>query len=75
MLDAHPLTLSGDGQDPAVHISAYNESSITLTARAWCMSPDYWTIYFDMMDAIKPAFDKAGIQLGYPGIKVQMIEK
>lgn len=75
MLAAHPLTLSGDDLDPVVHISAYNESSLTLSARAWCEQGDYWTIYFDMMDAIKPAFDKAGVIMGYPGVKVHMIEK
>jgi len=75
LLGVHPLTLSGDELDPSVHISAYNESSITLTARAWCMSTDYWTVYFDLMDAIKPAFDKAGVKLGYPGVKIQMAEK
>lgn len=75
LLSVHPLTLSDDGLAPSVHISAYNESSITLTARAWCMSPDYWTVYFDLMDAIKPAFDKAGVKLGYPGVKIQMAEK
>ena len=75
MLSSHPLTLSGDGLDPVVHISAYNESSITYSARAWCEQADYWTVYFDMMDAIKPTFDKAGIRLGYPGVQVKMIEK
>lgn len=75
MLVSHPLTLSEEGLTPVVHISAYNESSITFSARAWCAQEDYWTIYFDMMDAIKPAFDKAGLTLGYPGVKVKMLEK
>lgn len=75
LLEAHPLTLSEEDLTPVVHISAYNESSITYTARAWCAQEDYWTVYFDMMDAIKPAFDKAGIRLGYPGVKIQMAEK
>jgi small conductance mechanosensitive channel len=43
--------------------------------RAWCAGGDYWTVYFDLMDAIKPTFDKNGISMSYPHVNVHMIEK
>lgn len=71
----HPKTLSGQGVDPMVRVSGYNANDISYTMRAWCAGGDYWTLYFDLMDAIKPAFDKNGISMSYPHVNVHMIEK
>ncbi len=75
MLCSHPLTLGEDDLRPQVHVSAYNDSNITYTARAWCKSDDYWTVYFDIMDAVKPTFDKNGITISYPHVNVHVAEK
>ncbi len=75
LLHDHPLVLFGEGLDPAVHINAYNESNISYVARAWCGGDDYWTVYFDIMDAIKPTFDKNGITISYPHMNIHMIDK
>lgn len=71
----HPLTLSGEGVDPMVRVSSYNANDISYVVRAWCAGGDYWTVYFDLMDAIKPTFDKNGISMSYPHVNVHMIEK
>lgn len=71
----HPKTLSGQGVDPMVRVSGYNANDISYTMRAWCAGGDYWTVYFDLMDAIKPAFDRNGISMSYPHVNVHMIEK
>lgn len=71
----HPLTLSGEGVEPMVRVSGYNANDIAYTVRAWCAGGDYWTVYFDLMDAIKPTFDKNGISMSYPHVNVHMIEK
>ena len=71
----HPLTLSGEGVDPMVRVSGYNANDIAYTVRAWCAGGDYWTVYFDLMDAIKPTFDRNGISMSYPHVNVHMIEK
>lgn len=75
LLTDHPLTLSEEGKQPMVHVSGYADSNITYTARAWCAGPDYWTVYFDIMDAIKPTFDNQGITINYPHMDVRMITK
>jgi len=75
LIAEHPLTLSGAGVDPMVRVSGYNANDISYTVRAWCAGGDYWTVYFDLMDAIKPTFDKNGISMSYPHVNVHMIEK
>lgn len=75
LVSEHPLTLSGEGLDPMVRVSSYNANDIGYTVRAWCAGGDYWTVYFDLMDAIKPTFDKNGIAMSYPHVNVHMIEK
>lgn len=71
----HPLVLKQDEFKPTVHVSQYGANDITYSARAWCLSSDYWTVYFDTMDAVKPTFDKNGITISYPHINVHMVEK
>ena len=75
MLCEHPLTLSGNDLDPVVHVNGYNPSDISYIARAWCKSEDYWTLYFDIMDDIKPTFDKNGITMSFPHVNVHMTNK
>lgn len=73
LVGEHPLTLATP--EPMVRVSAYGENAIEYTVRVWCATEDYWTVYFDLMDGIKPAFDKAGIEMTYPHVNVHMIEK
>lgn len=68
----HSLVLADP--EPFAHVSDYGDNAISYTARAWCASGDYWTVYFDLMDAVKPAFDKAGIEMTYPHVNVHMME-
>ncbi len=73
LLLEHPLVLDGDETAPVVHVSNYNANDVAYTVRAWCLSEDYWTVYFDIMDNIKPTFDKNGISLSYPHVNVHMV--
>lgn len=75
LMQEHPLVLTQEGLEPVAHVSAYNDSFITYTARAWCVGGDYWTVYFDLMDAIKPTFDQNGITISYPHMNVHMVKQ
>ena len=70
MIALHPLAL----KDPApfVRFSAHKESSLEFTARIWVKSTDYWTVYFDMKEAIEVAFAKNGIETPYPQVDVNL---
>lgn len=73
LVGEHPLTLATP--EPMVRVCEYGDNAISYTVRVWCATGDYWTVYFDLMDAIKPAFDKEGIEMTYPHVNVHMIEK
>ena len=69
---AHQLVL--DDPAPAAHVKEYGDNAIEYALRVWCASGNYWTVYNDLMDSFKPAFDKAGIAMTYPHVNVHMIE-
>lgn len=73
LASGHPLTL--DSPEPMIHVSGYGESTIEYLVRVWCANGDYWTVYFDLMDRIKPTFDKAGVAMSYPHVNVHMADK
>ena len=69
----HPLVL--DDPAPMVHVDSYGDSAVGYVLRAWCANTDYWTVYYDLMDGFKPAFDNAGIEMTYPHVNVHMVER
>lgn len=60
---------------PFVRVSNYGASSIEYTIRVWCKAGDYWDIYFNLMDNMKPAFDAAGVEMTYDHLNVHVVEK
>ena len=58
--------------DPAsqVFVSQHGPSGLGVKLRVWCKSADYWTVYFDMWEDVKKAFDKFGIVIPYQHINV-----
>lgn len=69
----HPLALAEP--EPAVHVDSYGDSAVGYVLRVWCANADYWTVYFDLMDGMKAAFDGAGIEMTYPHVNVHMVKE
>ena len=69
----HPLTLPTPA--PFIRVSAYGNSSIEYTLRCWCATGDYWEVYYDLLEQVKAAFDKAGVEMTYDHLNVHMVEK
>ncbi|MBQ8689594.1 MAG: mechanosensitive ion channel [Clostridia bacterium] len=67
---AHELVLKD--KDITVRASEHGDSAINLIARAWVNSGDYWTVYFDVLDAVKEAFDREGIEMPYNQLDVHI---
>ena len=67
----HPLVLADP--EPAVHVEEYGDSAIRYVMRVWCANADYWTVYYDLLDGFKPAFDQAGVEMTYPHVNVHMV--
>ena len=73
VLNSHPMVQVTPA--PFVRVSNYGDSAIEYSVRGWCATDDYWTVYFDVMEQVKVAFDKAGIEMTYPHINVHMMDK
>ena len=67
---SHELTL--DDPAPMVRISEHGPSSINLVTRVWVKSEDYWTVNFDILEAVKAAFDKEGIEIPFNQLDVHV---
>lgn len=52
--------------EPWVRVTNLGDSSVDLTTRIWCEAGDYWELKFAATQAVKEAFDKAGISIPYP---------
>lgn len=64
-----------DREQPVmVRVSAYQDSAIEYIIRVWCANENYWTVYYDLMEAIKPAFDANHIEMTYPHVNVHMMK-
>ena len=60
--------------DPETQIllSKHGESAIEFTLRAWTKSETYWDTYFSLIEGVKKAFDKNGIEIPFPQMDVHV---
>ncbi|SFI08893.1 small conductance mechanosensitive channel [Tindallia magadiensis] len=68
--DEHPLVMKDPA--PMIVLGEHGDSAIVFYFRVWCQAEDYWTIYFEMMERVKEAFDKEGINIPYPQMDVHL---
>lgn len=73
IMENHGLVLKEPA--PFVRLSEHGESALVFTTRAWVKSADYWTVYFDMLEAAKKLFDKRGIEIPFPQMDVHVKSK
>ena len=57
-------------QDPA---SGYGDSGVNYLIRAWTTTGDYWNTYYQLLEAILPAFQRRGVSMPYPQMDVHLI--
>ena len=59
-------------QDPAseVFVHQHGQYALGVKLRVWVKPADYWTVYFDMWEDVKKAFDKFGIEIPVTRINV-----
>lgn len=55
-----------------IFVSNHGESSIDLSVRVWSKTEDYWTVYFEINENVKKAFDKTGIEIPFPQLDVHV---
>ena len=57
---------------PVIAVGELKESSVTLVAKLWCSSGDYWNLYYSMQERVKLAFDKEKIAIPFPQLDVHL---
>lgn len=72
VISSHPLVLKDEGKAPMSRLNAHGSSSLDFVARAWVNSADYWTVYFDVNEEIIRAFGKAGIEVPFSQLDVNI---
>ena len=55
---------------PQVAVAELGDSSVNLVVRPWVNSADYWTVRFELMEAIKNGLDEAGIEIPFPQMDI-----
>ena len=58
---------------PAVFVDALGDSAVNLVARCWVPTNDYWDTIRDLTEEAKLALDKAGIEIPYNTLDVNLI--
>ena len=66
----HPLVL----KEPThtIRIGEHGSSKLILYTRVWVKTEDYWTVYYDMQELVKKAFDENGIELPVEQLDVRV---
>lgn len=72
--NAHPLVLKeGDApSNPTVIVASLGDSSVNISVRSWAKTPDYWTVYNELIEELKYKIDEAGIEIPFPQHTVWM---
>ncbi len=60
---------------PFVRVKTHGESTINIITRVWTKNEDYWSVYFDLMEAVKTNFDNANIEIPYNQLDVHIKNK
>lgn len=67
---SHDLVLPDPA--PFVRLAEHGQNSLNITARVWVKSSDYWTVHFDILEAVKKSFDENGITIPYNQLDVHI---
>lgn len=68
--EAHELVLKDE--PVMVRVSEHGANGVTLVTRVWVNSADYWTVNFDILEAVKTAFDREGIKIPFSQLDVHV---
>lgn len=64
-------------KDPApfVGVGSLGDNSVNLVTRLWCLSDDFASVQFSMLEAVKLEFDKQGISIPFPQLNIHYPKK
>lgn len=59
-------------EEITVFVDSLGDSAVVLGGRAWTATADYWTVRWDVLEAIKLRFDEAGIEIPFNQIDINI---
>ncbi|MBR7098246.1 MAG: mechanosensitive ion channel [Clostridia bacterium] len=68
--DKHPMTLKEP--EPFCRLSQQNSSSLDFTLRVWVNKDDYWTVKFDLLEAIQKRMNEEHITVPFNQLDVHI---
>ena len=60
---------------PTIAVSELADSSVNFVVRPWAKTADYWSVRFDLTEAIKKRFDEKGISIPFPQRDVHLYKE
>lgn len=59
---------------PVVYVETLGDSAVTMLLRLWVPTSDYWDALFQFTEEAKLAFDKAGIEIPYNKLDINVVQ-
>ena len=66
-------TLKEEGKAPMAAVDELADSSVNMLLRVWTPTDKYWDVKFRLTEAVKFAFDEAGIEIPFNQLDVHLI--
>lgn len=57
---------------PFAAVSRYDSSNVTYTLRTWVKAEDYWDVFFEVNNRLKPMLEQQGVTMSYPHVNVHL---
>lgn len=70
LTENNPLVLKDPR--PLIVVGEHRDSSLAIEVRVWCKTEDYLTLYFEMQEKVRIAFDEAEIHIPFNQLDVNM---
>ena len=61
-----------DSPAPVVRMSGQTECAVTIDALVWTKNENYYTARYDLIEGVKAAFDREGIEIPFPQTDVHI---
>lgn len=70
IVESHQLIMKD--MERIVRLEQMADSSLIFVTKVWTLNEDYWTVYYDLNETVKEAFDKNSIEIPYPKMDVNI---
>ena len=59
-------------EKPFAGVDSYGDSAVNLIVRAWCKTPDYWSVRFELNERIREKLTENGIEIPFNQLDVHI---